>query len=694
MTSTVPIHDAAEGLGTGIGLGIPLVNSKAADLGLGLGSPPDSHLRWPYKALPRSSSMHAVGAYDSSPTPSSPSSYSSSSDSDIAMPRSASATHDVLLSYFSPTLLEVSEKDGGKKVYYLSTGPRLPVAGAGVGGRRCKSETFRFPLPPSKGRVLKSALRSSKPFKASPSLRTTSWKMQLALSPHFEEEGGGRQGWSPYSSAYPTPRQTSGQHRFSPPSSTSSSTLVSDDSDTESLDAVKLARLNASLFLLDQSVSELPLSAAEEVGGGSVEEKMAYMCGLGYMYRKASNEFVRREEGSWFDKDEYEEGEVRGRKMARVVSNATSGCSSPILSGALAFEREEDEGDETVRPTHTPRLETELGAEFTYLFDPALWGSVEEEKKGVRDEQMSPPLTTPELGFESSPMLLDRWPSPVLSRKKGIYEGLEGCRPYPNPPSLSSSTFCPTSIKVNDEEEVTIKHASRTTITSVLTRPRPLQSSTSSSSLFSLSSHPPIQAPVSATSILSRPRPIPSRAGDSYTFANKPLPLLRPKLSGMSKSASTPLDLAKQRGKGGEVKIPQRKSSLDLRTAAGVGEKVVHPNSVCLDAELQKKFHSSASPYLNAGGEVWKKAATAARVRRGREEGGEGGMKKSFSLPVLFTAKTAAQRKGAGREKGGRGRSSVVSVGPAVAGEGRLMPPEAGVLVVREKVITSIGLAL
>lgn len=76
---------------------------------------------------------------------------------------------------------------------------------------------------------------------------------------------------------------------------------------------------------------------------------------------------------------------------------------------------------------------------------------------------------------------------------------------------------------------------------------------------------------------------------------------------------------------------------------------------------------------------------------------GVGGMPTSKSIPVLFTARTAAQRaKGETGVSGDkRKRKSVVNVGPD--GEvSRVEPPKQGVLVVSEEEATTtvVGLAL
>ncbi|SPO24455.1 uncharacterized protein UTRI_03723 [Ustilago trichophora] len=932
MTTAHTADGLGLGLGTGIGLGIPLVeklefndalpltHKLSSSFGnLGLGQP--TQLRWPYSTRYRSTTF---SGYDSSPTPSSSSVSSSSSESEYermgGRGRSVggSATHDVLLSYLSPTLStgssegdgeEEGERVGMRKVYLLSSGLKQQH-------RRCKSETFKFPLPPKKGYPgkmgpLKSAMRSNskdygkKDGTVSPPLRSASGAFRAKheswsqLSPQLEEETSdmieeGKQGWSPYSSLAPTPRQVSASQRFSllstaasttssqlnsdtslpsytqappayasPPSSTSSHTLVSEaetDSGTETdptftQDAAKLARLHASLFLLDNRVSELPLSLAQNAAfgdqdrgaiGGSVEEKMAYLCGLGYRYRRTSGRHARNGSGekvwaqgqsanvaSWRSDDEgnIREGEEEGEfgvkkgkvqsyapnlvlhKAVRIVSNSasavTSSQCSPILGGVLAAPsyrefgkeeaEEEGEGDITLKPSaFLPEPTSDgalLGGEFSYLVDESLLlpdealepkHSVEMAETGL----MTPPLTTPELGLDGvSPLLLDRWPSPPRPAKafthaqsdqvKGMVQGVTGCRPFSTSssvdpftyvlsprskpqPCLSSSVSCPTALlntahlptmapKVEEESEeedpVHIAKASRTTISpaasiSVLTRPRPLRTSNSSNSLFSSASSDKLQKPTPTASILSRPRPIPLNGGESHTFSSKTSLHLRliPRsrtvtsletkqqmkckqevkvllLGGMSKSASTTAM---------HVKVPQRKSSLDVRAEAELHRraeqvkmeaKVVHPNSVSRDVELSKRYHSSASPYLrssfehiprnNLGQEqICTSAASAAKARRYKNkeeeeevmvvESGGGGMTKSFSLPVLFTARTAEQRaagdRGVRMEKGAK-RKSVVLVGPGEEEQGWVDPPKKGVLIICEEV-TTVGLAL
>lgn len=108
-----------------------------------------------------------------------------------------------------------------KRVYLLSDGLSNPQ----MGHRRCKSGTFKFPLPPSKGSMaprkgpLKSALRQGVAKGDSSVLRAASagWGRSVGkhLSPQPEEESDeqARQGWSPYSSVVPTPRQGSSSHR-------------------------------------------------------------------------------------------------------------------------------------------------------------------------------------------------------------------------------------------------------------------------------------------------------------------------------------------------------------------------------------------------------------------------------------------------------------------------------------------------
>lgn len=863
--------------GTNIGLGIPLLSnnldslhlptsSKAeSGIGIGLGHP---NLRWPYSTRHRSFTSSSGGGYDSSPTPSS-SSASSSSESDQGMTRSA--THDVLLSYLSPTLSDVDGSVGEekplKKVYLLSSGLKQPQ----MGHRRSKSETFKFPLPPTKAGLkkampLKSAMRKLTKGD-SPVLRAASagWRRSIKqLSPQLEEEveEEGRQGWSPYSSVAPTPRQVSNQHGISilssvsassPPvepellrghtspqgstSSCSSQTLVSDHSDSDSgaetdptfsTDAAKLARLHASLFLLDRS-SELPLSLPDlhnedakkgiEVVGGSVEEQMAYLCGLGYRYgkkggkkgRKASADYASAREqvgevGGWWSQEEEEEEKREGRveshkvgvhRAVRVVSNCasavTSSCSSPILSGLMAAEvvkeveveveeeeEEEGEGDVTVRQRDIlppAQFEGLLGGEYSYLLDESLSEDKTEQATVLRETSleeesglMTPPLTTPELGLGSSPLLLEPWPSPLRSSSTSFpkpftlslpsprqdkVEGIEGCRPYStsssldpfsfssalSPPatSMSTSVSCPVSfldpfkttariqtspsvIEEDVEEATKIEIASRKTLlpttVSVLTRPRPLRSTNSNNSLFSSASSDKLQKPEPTASILARGRPIPPREVANHTFGSKTTPL--PARSrggggkgGLSKSFSTTTipkagSLGERRASaaasaGTGVKVPQRKSSLDVRAQAQLHkqaeaeeERVIHPNSVCRDEELIKKYHSSASPYLasqlqpKGAGEMWENAATAAKQRR--RGGGLGGMTASVSLPVLFTARTAAQRAKGEGVAGGK-RKSVVSVGPDEEGF-RMPPPREGVLVVSEEVTTVVGLAL
>ncbi|PWN51622.1 hypothetical protein IE53DRAFT_367902 [Violaceomyces palustris] len=154
-------------------------------------------------------------------------------------------------------------------------------------------------------------------------------------------------------------------------SSSASSEACDTDADEFDVDAQKLARLHASLQLLDQG-AEIPLSFQEEEKDyTTVAEQMAYLCGLGYRYskRSISGTVMRNVTPSELATSEYDgeaaeigsswssaqnssrlesiEGFVdeKGLPMARLrsfspstvaVSNGTSCRSSPILSGSLA----------------------------------------------------------------------------------------------------------------------------------------------------------------------------------------------------------------------------------------------------------------------------------------------------------------------------------------------------------------------
>ncbi|SPC66015.1 uncharacterized protein UHOD_04621 [Ustilago sp. UG-2017b] len=612
-------------------------------------------------------------------------------------------------------------------------------------------------------------------------------------------------------------------------SSCSSQTLVSDHSDSDSgaktdpsfsTDAAKLARLPASSFLLDRS-SELPLSLPDlhnddpkkslDAVGGSVEEQMAYLCGLGYRYgkkngrkgRKTTADYVTAQEqhgesGWWSEDEAKKEGMVERQKVGgvhkavRVISNAASAvsslASSSILSGLFAaVEVEEDQGEGEGDVTNLIRqqdilpssqFEGLLGREYSYLLDESL--HLEESiaprsvAKTGQNGLMTPPLTTPELGLGSSPMLLESWPSPLrasstksfgltlslASPRQDRVEGIEGCRPYStassldpfsfttalSPPStlanLSSSVSCPVSFcdpfnstkptllepSANEEDPegpTKIAIASRKTLqpvsVSVLTRPRPLRSSNSNNSLFSSASSDKLQKPEPIASIIARGRPIPPTEAANHTFGSKTTPLSAQIAArgAMSKSCSTTTittkgrSLDERRAKAAAIagtgfKVPQRKTSLDVRAQAQLHREaeaeaeaaVIHPNGICKDELAAEKYHSSASPYLlqrlQSGVEMWASAGTAAKQRR-RGGMGVGGMPTSKSIPVLFTARTAAQRaKGETGVSGDkRKRKSVVSVGPD--GEvSRVEPPKQGVLVVSEEEATTtvVGLAL
>lgn len=828
------------GLGIGIGLTLPPLDDVkpkyATPSTLGLGQP---QLRWPYSTRSRSST-HTFGGYDSSPTPSS----SSSSESEpSARQRSASgsATHDVLLSYFSQELSDVGgaeEEKSAKKVYLLSRGLKNPKREV-----RSKSETFKFPLPPGKTMPLKSALRSTSAklhYAGSPPLRNSSgqgWRHRswTPLSPALEEP---RSGWSPYSSVAPTPRQVSHSHRFSldssssiesqPPtyesaanlprysfarnaggssSSCSSQTLVSEESETDSgvetdeglasEDAAKLARLHASLMLLDGGVSELPLSAGsvereKVVVGGSVEEKMAYLCGLGYRHRRSKGGHRSKRSSESVEHREEEHGGHRVRqgtvesyapevvganKMVRVVSNVasavTSGQSSPIMGSMLTLDVDQEDvkgqadvfdndQDVTIRPHFQPESsasEDFLGEDFSYLVDDELINSQEwhsETRASAESGLMTPPLTTPELGLDgASPMFLDKWPSPFpaqrgsttrdsFSPKQVDLVRIDGCRPYSTSSSIDPSRFnssqssgvsqsasllassisCPVSISdlasgknadldeerngTDLEEEAQISQARRTTI--------------------------------SPCSVLNRPRPVPSRSGDGhFSFANKDISLprskssqprlgARPKLA-FSQSEQTMPKSASTTAIPRQIKVPQRKSSLDVRaeahlhqiaeqrsTVVAAGDAIAQPN---VRRELQRdQYHSSAEAYLQLPmhhalpsstrqlqhhneREVCASAGITAKTRRRGGTGGSemgGSMTKSFSLPVLFTARTPSQRARGETGLAGRRarRKSVVFAGPLIDEEDdgvlRVAPPKEGVLVVEEQV-TTVGVA-
>ena len=227
--------------------------------------------------------------------------------------------------------------------------------------------------------------------------------------------------------------------------------------------------------------------------------------------------------------------------------------------------------------------------------------------------------------------------------------------------------------------------------------------------MFSSASSDTLQKPAApAGSVLSRARPVPPRDGDVQRFAAKSAPKVAGKTTKQARRTALPKSQSTTEM---VVKVPQRKSSLDVRAEAELHRRaeeallVVHPNSVSRDVELERRFYSSASAYLpgpledsregkRGEKDMCASAAAAARVRRGRVVE-EGSMTKSFSLPVLFTARTPAQR-AAGDNGTGRGhgrRKSVVSTGPG-DDEGRVEPPLSGVLVVREKVTSTVGLAL
>ncbi len=191
---------------------------------------------------------------------------------------------------------------------------------------------------------------------------------------------------------------------------------------------------------------------------------------------------------------------------------------------------EEQEGDITIRARPflpEPSFETLLDGDLSYLVDEELFDLL--EAQGERG--MTPPLTTPELGLDgASPMLLDKWPSPLAQRSSfanlsGV-EGVEGCRPYPamldgvraetsQPVRLPNSFSCPSSLSdqhepvVDDDEAVAaqIVQAQLVTRCSVLARPRPFSRTTSSTSLFTTPSPASLPASASAQSVLARPRP-------------------------------------------------------------------------------------------------------------------------------------------------------------------------------------------
>lgn len=716
MTSIISAGRDTEGLGIGIGLGIPMDVVKPA-YGEGLGLMAESGMCWPYTARHHSSTLYRGGtAYDSSPTLSSSSASSDSTQDRRVM--HTSATHDVLLSYLSPALSNASSDSDAevapKKVYLLSSGTKNPVWKQ----RRCRSETFKFPLPPSarsKIAPLKSALRPSQRSSiqqvgASPPLRVhlDAWKRRSNLSPALEQAEP-TSGWSPYSSHAPTPRPvsqdlthsvlasderppscnaTAALPAYSPPELTSASscsdssrTLVSDtdESDAEAFgaDAAKLARLHASLFLLDRNVSELPLSLADKRAadlGGSVEEKMAYLCGLGYRYRRTSGRHARKasaelqasreqkaDVGAWWSEDdEPAKGEVQSyapvlARAVRVVSNTasavTSSCSSPILAGPLAAHTEEVEGDVTTRP----RIEEgALGGEFSYLVQESpVKKASKVEMDFVRDANMSPPLSTPELELElgGSPLLLDGLPSPIapsrtpyrlelsFSPRTHTVEGISGCRPLvyksalPSmqtsevslaPPAkaasvdrtspaaagrvgMSTSQSCPALL---DEGPATIERATRAVVGgSVLARPRPVRGQ--AGSFFSRGSDTPIEP---AVPIIARARPV-RAAADHHSFTSQTAVRKRKPSAKLSVQATVPALPA--------VRVPLRKSSLDLRTS-------VHPNTVCDDPRAQRLYYSSATAYLS---QPVADAADAARARRNRPT-----LPSSTSMPVLTPA--------------------------------------------------------
>ncbi|EPQ31128.1 uncharacterized protein PFL1_01317 [Pseudozyma flocculosa PF-1] len=157
----------------------------------------------------------------------------------------------------------------------------------------------------------------------------------------------------------------------------------SSESEAESdADAQKLARLHASFHLLDNdgelllsSGRQEPSASLDHVLGLSVEEQMAFLCGMGYRYRKPTASLVPsltdNEDASDYDGERAEVGsswssshdsdetrvehspiqlaEQQGRRQPsirfgaevdrRLASNATSARSSPILSGALSADR-------------------------------------------------------------------------------------------------------------------------------------------------------------------------------------------------------------------------------------------------------------------------------------------------------------------------------------------------------------------
>lgn len=892
------MHTATDGLGIGIGigLGVPLLTSvdpdnakpKLSNAVLGYGHPHlNQQLRWPYSTRYRSSTHMRLGcAYDSSPTPSSSSSESDSSVDAHKTP--ASATHDVLLSYFSPALSDASQPETLDKVYLLSSGLKNPQT------RRSKSETFRFPLPPGKpGSIkaqpvlLKSAMRSTskdytlaKPSRAVQSVEGHD-RFGTHLSPALQETSQARQGWSPYSSVAPTPRQVSASQRFgldssldvtdSPNSqrmtytqsldrsdsaayacdawsgSCSSQTLVSDsetDSGAEtdpgfSSDAAKLARLHASLLLLDGAVTELPLSLGEtgaRMGSdervqlaGSVEEKMAYLCGLGYRYRSAkrdrharnaSGEFAsakvqHAEIGGWWsddpdnpehhgvvgvdEREKMRQGNVQSHaptvvgthKAVRVVSACasavTSGDSSPILGGTLAatvhIEQAVDDGDVTMRANLLPEpaaFESLLDDDFSYLVDDRLIDSHDWHEhaaaKWVSAESalMTPPLTTPELGLHgASPALLDAWPSPLCAIKtdatasaawpRGALQAIDGCRPYSTSSSvdafefsaalsrrgtqptmlLTSSSSCPLSITTpthsksthdsqrhqsDTEQALEIAQVGRTTTwpCSVLTRPRPLACSHSSTSLFSSASSDRLQKPPGSESVLARPRPLALRSADHCSFGSKP-DLVAPRKAVVSKieaaQAAQKLSMPRSASTSTvatQIKVPQRKSSLNMRAQAQLprlGDQTEEhepshpPSRVRWHHDAQ--YHSSAESYVMSGpfsapiaqhgyrapisqaaSQVCTSAANSARIRRRRLHES---IPQSHSLPVLFTARTPAQRARAEPRLRTNPPTTTSVVSAPHPTENKpstytVQPPNHGVLVVQE--ITTIGLAL
>ncbi|KAN0065716.1 hypothetical protein ACQY0O_000846 [Thecaphora frezii] len=452
--------------------------------------------------------------------------------------------------------------------------------------------------------------------------------------------------------------------RSSPPSLdgggyTTSESEAEEESDGDAgTDAQKLARLHASFHLLDR-VTELTLSSAVEerstsfdhVLDASVEEQMAFLCGLGYRCHRPSVSLVSSlsdhevesdydgesaEVGSsWSSSHDFEETRVEHsptwrlqqqqhqqrrlptarlscRIQGRLVSNATSSRSSPILSGelsAMAAAGPVDDSDchsldsDTSMPatpkdaysplgpnqidvrglyavplafqTPSPRFacpgkafadeadDVDDGArasplmmrEFSYLVDDSLVWESHSPATTPKEEHIAAGCESPfDAPLTTPELALEGLPQPIEQLPTPTDEGSKPLLGAPSPPRTAERSPQPT-LSRSHTCPTGLEQEGSTTFEMV---PQFYRSFATGPSAYTLTRPSPVGIEVrpalpssASTSVLSRPRPLGRRTASSF-FAASDVQVVEMRLSKVA------------RGRRRQPRVPVRNSSLNL----------------------------------------------------------------------------------------------------------------------------------